>query len=363
LPDALTIDSNGGSHSLADFSWLSGKTEDGRRKYVVTSERPFDYIRPSTKAQVERACVQRFRSDARKYGYSDPIFHFTANQDDPPDFYAELRGGLGRVGLECTLFTDERRRMLNARFQSVRERLLGEPPGAFHHLAYRLVQIDFTERNLVPRSSDDPVVAEIAQTLRTLQPDPALDHPGPVPPDRPGWPVRTPSGVGIDIVHLQQGYRPSTFARRMGFDLAMINGTIILDADDLRTEFESAIRRKDRAENDWLLVSAGAPDRTGRVLPGDSLVIPAAVVDRPPIADLRHLKRVIVHSWFSGIGWEIFPESKPLFRYQLPGTSAARRTFIDDIDVADLVRKPGRNDPCPCGSGSKFKRCCSNRSL
>jgi SEC-C motif-containing protein len=21
--------------------------------------------------------------------------------------------------------------------------------------------------------------------------------------------------------------------------------------------------------------------------------------------------------------------------------------------------KPGRNDPCPCGSGKKFKRCCS----
>ncbi|MGL4448019.1 MAG: SEC-C metal-binding domain-containing protein, partial [Shewanella sp.] len=20
--------------------------------------------------------------------------------------------------------------------------------------------------------------------------------------------------------------------------------------------------------------------------------------------------------------------------------------------------KPGRNDPCPCGSGKKFKRCC-----
>ena len=21
-------------------------------------------------------------------------------------------------------------------------------------------------------------------------------------------------------------------------------------------------------------------------------------------------------------------------------------------------KKPGRNDPCPCGSGKKFKRCC-----
>ena len=24
--------------------------------------------------------------------------------------------------------------------------------------------------------------------------------------------------------------------------------------------------------------------------------------------------------------------------------------------------KVGRNDPCPCGSGKKFKKCCENKS-
>ena len=24
--------------------------------------------------------------------------------------------------------------------------------------------------------------------------------------------------------------------------------------------------------------------------------------------------------------------------------------------------KPGRNDPCPCGSGKKFKKCCQDKS-
>ncbi len=24
--------------------------------------------------------------------------------------------------------------------------------------------------------------------------------------------------------------------------------------------------------------------------------------------------------------------------------------------------EPGRNDPCPCGSGKKFKQCCLNKS-
>jgi uncharacterized protein YecA (UPF0149 family) len=27
-------------------------------------------------------------------------------------------------------------------------------------------------------------------------------------------------------------------------------------------------------------------------------------------------------------------------------------------DVAPSAAKVGRNDPCPCGSGKKFKKCC-----
>ncbi|MBN2579118.1 MAG: SEC-C domain-containing protein [Pirellulales bacterium] len=26
------------------------------------------------------------------------------------------------------------------------------------------------------------------------------------------------------------------------------------------------------------------------------------------------------------------------------------------------MRRVGRNDPCPCGSGKKFKRCCGARN-
>lgn len=27
------------------------------------------------------------------------------------------------------------------------------------------------------------------------------------------------------------------------------------------------------------------------------------------------------------------------------------------------MKKPGRNDPCPCGSGKKFKKCCESKML
>lgn len=44
------------------------------------------------------------------------------------------------------------------------------------------------------------------------------------------------------------------------------------------------------------------------------------------------------------------------------------REFIKEIDRRMIDRctasgiMPGRNDPCPCGSGKKYKKCCMNRT-
>ena len=37
---------------------------------------------------------------------------------------------------------------------------------------------------------------------------------------------------------------------------------------------------------------------------------------------------------------------------------------IPDVPVeqAKSAREAGRNDPCPCGSGKKFKKCCGKAS-
>lgn len=32
--------------------------------------------------------------------------------------------------------------------------------------------------------------------------------------------------------------------------------------------------------------------------------------------------------------------------------------YVDGETAVQPVKKPGRNDPCPCGSGKKFKQCC-----
>lgn len=40
------------------------------------------------------------------------------------------------------------------------------------------------------------------------------------------------------------------------------------------------------------------------------------------------------------------------------GVDALRAALADAL-AAGAERKPGRNDPCPCGSGRKYKRCCA----
>jgi SEC-C motif-containing protein len=35
-----------------------------------------------------------------------------------------------------------------------------------------------------------------------------------------------------------------------------------------------------------------------------------------------------------------------------------RWVYVDGETALQPVKKPGRNDPCPCGSGKKFKQCC-----
>ena len=32
--------------------------------------------------------------------------------------------------------------------------------------------------------------------------------------------------------------------------------------------------------------------------------------------------------------------------------------YVDGETEVQPVKKPGRNEPCPCGSGKKFKQCC-----
>ena len=56
-----------------------------------------------------------------------------------------------------------------------------------------------------------------------------------------------------------------------------------------------------------------------------------------------------------------------LFTIQLKNNEEPKRERVAEIDQPNAgsssgggrrIKKVGRNDPCPCGSGKKFKNCC-----
>ena len=117
--------------------------------------------------------------------------------------------------------------------------------------------------------------------------------------------------------------------------------------------------------------------------------------------------RVIDNKWMThlddmedlrkGIGLRAYGQRDPLVEYKLVGYEVFQQNVVEELkeDVvrymfrvqvvkepraaAPVVRKPqpgvvtpagqagaektlGRNDPCPCGSGKKYKRCCGRDS-
>ncbi len=62
---------------------------------------------------------------------------------------------------------------------------------------------------------------------------------------------------------------------------------------------------------------------------------------------LSGIARDVVHTIYKvGIAKEGAPVPSPM-------AEAAKRR-----EKAAVVAKVGRNDPCPCGSGKKYKKCC-----
>ena len=43
------------------------------------------------------------------------------------------------------------------------------------------------------------------------------------------------------------------------------------------------------------------------------------------------------------------------------GTAAASGAAVKKQPVRNADRKVGPNDPCPCGSGKKYKKCCMQK--
>jgi uncharacterized protein YecA (UPF0149 family) len=52
---------------------------------------------------------------------------------------------------------------------------------------------------------------------------------------------------------------------------------------------------------------------------------------------------------------------KTKFTFQIPSThdfDFYKENYIETHTPVTVAKTPSRNDPCPCGSGKKYKNCC-----
>ncbi|MFR4118040.1 MAG: SEC-C metal-binding domain-containing protein, partial [Bilophila wadsworthia] len=56
------------------------------------------------------------------------------------------------------------------------------------------------------------------------------------------------------------------------------------------------------------------------------------------------------------------PEPEPMFQHKEQPQQLSYSNEPEELHgapaQAKAENKPGRNDPCPCGSGKKYKKCC-----
>lgn len=88
-----------------------------------------------------------------------------------------------------------------------------------------------------------------------------------------------------------------------------------------------------------------------------------------PLAYLADRLDLIPAKVRADIERHLAPDPKKVLREQMGATIATmsdsfekyRRTSIAHSHSRPTSSRAGRNDPCPCGSGKKYKRCCAGR--
>jgi len=57
-------------------------------------------------------------------------------------------------------------------------------------------------------------------------------------------------------------------------------------------------------------------------------------------------------------GYKIFKDMEEHFEKMVKDTIPLLKIEVSKTPTKRIPKKPGRNDPCPCGSGKKYKKCC-----
>ena len=76
---------------------------------------------------------------------------------------------------------------------------------------------------------------------------------------------------------------------------------------------------------------------------------------RPAVINVQTKKRVKeLESVFKENGWKYSIELEP----DIPEDITDLEILLNPLKTIIAEKKVGRNEPCPCGSGKKYKKCC-----
>ena len=78
---------------------------------------------------------------------------------------------------------------------------------------------------------------------------------------------------------------------------------------------------------------------------------------RPAAVTVQTQERLAeVKTLFEENGWSHTIQLDP----DTPEDVADLETLLSPVETRIAEKKPGRNDPCLCGSGKKYKKCCGS---
>ena len=340
-------------------SGIGGTSGSGEPTVVVSHERPAEFSMPASKQATELVHLEKFRVDCRARGGGDPFVSARPSAKDPPDFVCSDVTQRA-LGVECRALADESRRSAYGQLRELERRLESAGKSAFRHLRDTTVYVYFAAEDgrlgaPRPRASNHAYGA-LVETICGLPVNRVAlwQEAGPPAPTAPDIGLRTTAfGDRAHAAPVNDNYRPSRFMRRMGFDL-VLGFTSIYELSDVRRSLADLVARKDEPSNDVLLLTAGGPNPQGLTFPGEEFVAGLLFEHGAALNAPRHLGRMILHRWGSGDAWELFPQEREIATRARPSLPDGL-TYAMPAVPAELA--PGRNDPCPCGSGNTFKRC------
>jgi hypothetical protein len=324
-------------------------SDRGRPARFVAFEFEEPMAAPTSKQAVEWIHFATARAELRRGGCSD-LDGPTRFGADPPDFVVLTRP---EIRVEVSQFTSSARRRALGLLNFVRRAIVTANPDRFRHLRGRLVMLGFDDPDgLPPRGSDQDAIDEILGRLDRLDPGPE-PLPLEVAAQAGGFAVaiyNTPLGAGA-IEPFPLPLLPKTdLAVTRGFELAAAV-MVTLQARDIEKQLNQIVADHDRPANDLLLISAGAPGRSGLCLISDEVALEGSMLGKLALPQPDHVKRVLLHRWSFGDVHELYPSQRQLVQPRVVAVGGPYTVPLPQLprDVWDAE--------CPCGAQRSFADC------